>query len=70
MISNRLSVESLYVLYSFSTSPLNLLRMPKSGTCGMMFSLISSGYSGGAGRSQVKYMNVVSSIRSAHNTGW
>ena len=64
VISNRFMCESLYVLYSFSLIPLNFDSNTENGICGMIFSLISSGYRGGGGKSHVRYNHGISSILS------
>lgn len=52
---------SLYVLCSWAVCPSNLVRVWKSGTCGMMLSFISSRNNGGGGRSTDKNRYGVSS---------
>merc|ERR550517_118702 len=55
--SNLFRKLSLYVLYSFSSTPLNLDSMLYRDTCGMMFSSYSSLKRGGGGSSEVKKRN-------------
>lgn len=53
---------------TFSVLPLNLPRMLKRGTCGMISCSFSSLYSGAVGRSRVKYKKVDSDISSWYSS--